>query len=207
MKISDLLRWGPRKTAPTPIEKHLPASFQERRYSQRRRVQGPAQLWWVSGAGDVVRGDGSFTDAGDEGIGAELNKPAPVGKTAWFAFDNEQPWPAIIRHCEASEGGFSLGATVEPLAATTQDSGSVGLEWFDGDGVLQFAGANVRSGKEGHLELNSESAAPEREIVLIKGAEVCFLAVTARCEARGDRHFVEVVVLTEAAPKYCGLAA
>ena len=207
MKISDLLRWSPRKPAPNATEKVVPAPDEERRGSDRRRVQGPAQLWWVSGSGEVVRADGEFTDAGGEGVGAKMNKPVPVGKTAWFAFDSEQPWPSIIRHSEASDNGFRLGATIEHLAATPPDSGSVGLEWFNSDGVLQCGGANVRSGKEGRLELNSESAVPERAIVLIKGGEVCCLAFTHRCDARGDRHFIEVEVQTEAAPKYCGRAA
>lgn len=211
MKISDLLRWGPRKPTPAPKEPPHPPPTNERQSSDRRRVQGPAQLWWVNGSGEVVCGDGSFTEVGNEGIAAQLNKQAPLGKTAWFAFDNEQPWPSIIRHSEAVDDGFRVGATVELLATSSPSSGdgsgSVALEWFDSQGTLRSGAANVRSGSEGRLELNSDSAVPVREIVLLMGPEVCCLAVTNSCDKRGDRQFIEVEVLTEAAPKYSALAA
>ena len=208
MKISDLLRWGPRKPASPAIRQEAPPPRQERRLSDRRNIQGTAQLWWVGASGDIVRADGTFTDSGDEGVGADLDKPAPVGTAAWFTFDSEQPWPSIIKHSEVNGEKFHVGAAVEQVAATApHDSCSVELEWFSSDGVLHSGGANVRSGKEGCLELDSDSAVPAREIVLVKGAEVCCLAVTARSEARGDRHFVEVEVLTEASPKYSARAA
>ena len=208
MKISNLLRWGPRKSPESPASAPKPPA-EERSTSDRRRVAGPAQLWWVSSSGEAVYGDGAFRDAGDHGVGAELDKSVPVGKSAWFTFDSEQPWPAIVRHSEVSAGGFRVGASI--IAADAELSGpgwgSVGLEWFDSEGSLQSGSANIRSGSEGQLELNADSELPTSELLLLKGTEVCCLAITQRCELRGDRYFVAVEVLTESAPKYSALAA
>ena len=164
----------------------------------------------MNGAGEPAKRSGSFRDAGDQGVGTELNKPVPGGKTAWFCFDNEQPWPAVVRHSEAScDGGFRVGASVLASEDDSSDSGwgPVRLEWFHAEGSLRAGSANIRSGSEGCLELSANKETPTGDLILLKGAEVCRLSLARRCEPSGDRYFAEVEVLTESAPKYNTLAA
>lgn len=209
MKVTlpSFLRWGgrrderPETAHAVPVE--APVERTDRRREARWTLDGLVWFYWVDAeSGEVERVEGDLLDVTDSlsGFGADVKRPIPAGVGGWVVSENEAPVPVEIKHCEASETGYRVGAAALQATRRIEAWGSAGVRWIDADGKAWVAPAVVRNAEDGRLEVNVASGVPLKTLVLVEGREAACLCQVRSSEAYGERYLIEVETISEATP-------
>lgn len=208
MKLAKFLSWGSKK-APEPSEQPAestsaqqaePSVSEERRRSPRRPAEDEGHFYWIAEDGEPTTVKGRYIDESDGGAGSLVDsaKEIPLDASVWFITSAGVFRSGFVRNCGPRENGFRVGFSYAETARTGGGWGAVRLRWLAPPDASNAAPASIRNADEGVVEVNSGAPVPLAELVMLDGCEYSCLAVSRRCEAYGDRHLLELQVISPA---------
>jgi hypothetical protein len=188
MKISSFLGWGGKRENPD-----------ERRKEPRYAAEGPMKAYWrVDNEFKSARGHLHDAGEGGSGIGFTLSQAIPVGTAAWITTSEGETFGGIVRHANAKNGAYRIGAKLDLQSKVVEGWGGVQLRWIGDGEMMHVASASLRNGDEGMLEVNCAEAAPVDVLLLITGPEVSCLCFVKKCQPYGKRFLLEVETIADA---------
>jgi len=188
MKISSFLSWGAKR------ENQV-----ERRKEPRYATEGPMTAYWRLDDGFTLA-RGRLNDAAESGsgIGSTLSEPIPVRSVAWITTNEGETFGGIVRHADAKDGDYRIGAKLDLQSKVVDGWGGVQLRWIDDEELMYVASASLRNGDEGMLEVNCAEATPVGVLLLITGPEMSCLCFVKKCQPYGKRFLLEVETVADA---------
>ncbi len=143
---------------------------------------------------------GCYVDESEGGAGALVDtaKEIPLGVPVWFVTLAGVFRQGFVRNCSAQEKGFRVGVSYAENERTGGGWGAVQLRWLAPPDAFNAAPASIRNADDGAVEVNSGAPVPLGGLVMLAGAEYSCLAVSRSCEAYGDRHLLELKVISPA---------
>jgi hypothetical protein len=188
MKISSFLGWGAKR------ENQV-----EHRKEPRYATEGPMKAYWrLDGGFTSARGQLNDAAESGSGIGFTLSEPIPVGTAAWIATNEGQTVGGIVRHADAKDGVYLIGAKLDLQSTVIEGWGGVQLRWIGDEDLMYVASASLRNGDEGMLEVNCAEATPVGVLLLITGPEMSCLCFVKTCQPYGKRFLLEVETVADA---------
>lgn len=210
MRISDLLRWGPKKEEGEAASQPKPGpqtrktqSFWKLGGSENAQPahvpEGPCAVHWKGADGERCR-QRSIVSASEPGEGViRLRNAVPAGSAVWVALHGGTPSPATVRDCVEVEGGLQVVLDFDLSVERQEGSGSVQVQWIDAQGRLISTPASIRNARaEGVIEGDAAHALPAGSLALLAGGEVCCLGEILSCEPAEGTHRVEILAVAEA---------
>ena len=188
LKISSFLGWAGRRE-----------NGDERRKEPRYATEGPMKAYWCV-AGGFASARGQLRDAGEggAGIGFTLPEPIPGGSAVWITTSEGETVGGIVRHADALDDAYRIGAKLDLQSKIVEDWGGVQLRWISDEQLMHVASASLRNGAEAVLEVNCAEAAPVGVLLLITGPEVSCLCFVKECRPYGKRFLLEVEPVADA---------
>ena len=188
LKISSFLGWAGKRE-----------NGDERRKEPRYAAEGPMKVYWRLDDG-FTSARGRLHDAGEggSGLGFTLSEPIPVGTAAWITTNEDETFGGIVRHADALDGAYRIGAKLDLQSKIVEGWGGVQLRWISDEQLMHVASASLRNGDEAMLEVNCAEAAPVGVLLLITGSEVSCLCFVRECRPYGKRFLLEVETVADA---------
>ncbi|MDA0205243.1 MAG: hypothetical protein O3A53_02315 [Acidobacteria bacterium] len=188
MKISSFLGWGGKRE-----------NADERRKEPRYAAEGPMKVYWrVDGGFTSARGQLHDAGEGGSGLGFTLSEPILVGTAAWITTSEGETFGGIVRHADARDGVYLIGAKLDLQSKIVEGWGGVQLRWISDEQLMHVASASLRNGAEAMLEVNCAEAAPVGVLLLITGPEVSCLCFVKECRPYGKIFLLEVEAVADA---------
>ncbi|MEZ5361262.1 MAG: hypothetical protein R2748_02695 [Bryobacterales bacterium] len=191
MKLSDLLRWGPRKE---PGADGQPALGADRRKVMRRPTSGGGWIYWAAESGEARRTRVTFFDISEDstGLGFTAASAPPNGVICWALPDGGKGLPCEIRNVEKVDDVYRVGGNLDFEDHFVSGHGGCRLQWVDASGGLNSVPANLKNSGQALIEVSLMENVPARTMVFLEGPQYGCLGVCRGARPDGSR-FILVV--------------
>lgn len=200
MKLSSFLRWGSRKEPAAASGQPKKRWGRERRSTPRQALNGPGEVFWTDAERRLFTVSVQLVDASASGVGALIDGSLypPEGTLLWLAAADGEISAGFVKHASPEDAGVRVGIAFAEAGRRSEGWGAVRLRWLLPDGQLAEAPGSTRNAGDGNIEINCADAVPPGALVMLDGLEYRCLCQGRLCEPYGDRHLLEVRIVSDA---------
>jgi hypothetical protein len=194
VKLSDFLRWGPKKAEPPAPE--APISAHERRHALRG---SSGWIYWSTDAGEAQRSRVNFLDSPDDAEGLRLRAPkAPPSHTVgWVVPESGKAFPCGIRSFEKRDDGCLAEVALDLQERPVPGAAGSRIHWVDDDRVVHSIPATVKNSGQALIEVGLQTNIPARRMVFLEGRHYGCLAICRGARPDGSRFILVVEAVSD----------